>query len=58
VGLGPPGIKEDVVVCVFYSGGPLYILRFEDDEGSKVIWDAYVHRLMKQDKPSEAKAVA
>jgi hypothetical protein len=48
VGLGPPGIKEDDVVCVFYSRGPLYILRFEDDESAKSIGDAYVHGLMKE----------
>jgi hypothetical protein len=48
VGLGLPGIKEDDVVCAFYSGGPLYILGFEGDEGAKLIGDAYVHWLMKE----------
>jgi len=56
VGLGPPGIKGDDVVCVFYSGGPLYILKFEEDDGAKLIGDAYVHGLMKEGQAFESQS--
>jgi hypothetical protein len=39
IGLGPPRIMEDDVVCVFYSRAPLYILRLEDGQGAKLIGD-------------------
>jgi hypothetical protein len=51
VGLGPPDMKKGDVICVFYSGGPVYIIRFEDgkEEGkdATLVGDAYVHGLMK-----------
>ena len=47
VGLGPGSVKEGDHVCVFYSGGPLYLLRYVDaDAPAELVGDAYVDGLM------------
>jgi hypothetical protein len=52
IGVGPSDVARGDVVCVFYSGGPVYIIRFREstEEGSEaeIIGDAYVHGLMKE----------
>jgi hypothetical protein len=52
IGLGAPDVMKGDVVCVFYSGGPLYVIRFQDrkEEGKDVelIGEAYVHDLMRE----------
>jgi hypothetical protein len=52
IGLGPPDVMKGNVVCIFYSGGPVYIIRFKDrkEEGeeAELIGEAYVHGLMRQ----------
>ena len=47
IGLGPTELRSGDVVCVFYSGSPLYILRFEPGSViARLVGDAYVHGLM------------
>ncbi len=47
VGLGPAQLKAGDTICVFYSGGPLYSLRFKPaDKVTKLIGEVYVHGLM------------
>ncbi len=47
VGLGPAHLNAGDTICVFYSGGPLYALRFKPtDRTSELIGEAYVHGLM------------
>jgi hypothetical protein len=50
IGLGPADVVQGDVVCVFYSGGPLYVLRFKDRDGegeeAVLVGEAYVHGLM------------
>jgi hypothetical protein len=52
IGLGPPDIVKGDVVCVFYSGAPLYVIRFRDRSGegeeAELMGDAYVHGLMRK----------
>ena len=47
IGLGPAQLKAGDTICVFYSGGPLYSLRFKSkDEIANLIGETYVHALM------------
>jgi hypothetical protein len=50
IGLGPADVAKGDVVCVFYSGSPLYVIRFKDRDGEGeeaiLLGDAYVHGLM------------
>jgi hypothetical protein len=43
-------VKKGDVVCVFYSGGPVYIIRFKDkkekSEYAELIGEAYIHGLI------------
>jgi hypothetical protein len=52
IGLGLPDIVKGDVVCVFYSGTPLYVIRFRDRSGegeeAELMGDAYVHGLMRK----------
>jgi hypothetical protein len=58
IGMGPSDVMKGGVVCVFYSGGPLYIIRFKDlkDDGeeAELIGEAYVHGLMRQGQAFES----
>lgn len=50
VGLGPAQLKAGDTICVFYSGGPLYALRFKHaDKVAELIGEAYVHGLMNKE---------
>jgi len=50
VGLGPAQLKAGDIICVFYSGGPLYALRFKHaDKVAELIGEAYVHGLMNKE---------
>lgn len=48
VGLGPSGIRTGDIVCVFYSGGPLFVLRpvLGSTTTYQLVGDAYVQGLM------------
>ena len=47
VGIGPGSVEKGDHVCVFYSAGPLYLLRYVDpDAPAEVVGDAYVDGLM------------
>ena len=47
VGLGPPSVEKGDHVCVFYSAGPVYLLRYADaDASAELVGDAYVDGLM------------
>ena len=47
VGIGPGNIEKGDHVCVFYSAGPLYLLRYVDaDASAELVGDAYVDGLM------------
>lgn len=47
VGFGPGSVKKGDHVCVFYSAGPLYLLRYVDPDGpAELVGDAYVDGLM------------
>ncbi|KAL8837899.1 MAG: hypothetical protein Q9176_005375 [Flavoplaca citrina] len=47
LGLGPRTIRSGDVVCVFYSAGPLFALRFDEDrENSRLVGDVYMYGLM------------
>jgi hypothetical protein len=52
IGLGPADVVKGDVVCVFYSGAPLYVIRFKDRNGegdeAELVGDAYVHGLMRK----------
>jgi hypothetical protein len=52
VGLGPADVVRGDIVCVFYSGAPLYVIRFKDRDGegeeAELVGDAYVHGLMRK----------
>lgn len=51
VGMGPPDAQEGDVICVFYGGGPLFVIRFvEGGNEAKLIGEAYVHGLMEDDE--------
>jgi hypothetical protein len=58
IGMGPSDVMKGDVVCVFYSGGPLYIIRFKDlknvGEEAELIGEAYVHGLMRQGQAFES----
>jgi hypothetical protein len=57
IGMGPSDVMKGDV-CVFYSGGPLYTIRFKDLEGdgeeAELIGEAYVHGLMRQGQAFES----
>jgi hypothetical protein len=57
IGLGPPDVRKDDIVCVFYSGGPLYIIRFkeggEEEEDAEPNAESYVHGLLRQGQAFE-----
>ena len=50
IGLGPSDVAKGDVVCVFYSGSPLYVIRFKDRNGkgeeAELVGEAYVYGLM------------
>ena len=47
VGLGPSHMEPGDRICVFYSGSPLFVLRFAaDGKTAKLVGDAFVHGLM------------
>jgi hypothetical protein len=52
IGLGPSDVAKGDVVCVFYSGDPLYVIRFKDRDGegeeAELVGEAYVHGLMRK----------
>ena len=51
VGLGPGSVEKGDHVCVFYSAGPLYLLRYVDpDAPAELVGDAYVDGLMDLEK--------
>ena len=52
VGLGNGNIRKGDLVCVFYSAGPLYLLRYVDGPNvpAELVGDAYVDGLMELDK--------
>jgi hypothetical protein len=58
IGLGPPDVKKGDVVCVFYSGRPLYIIRLKDrkeeGEDAELIGESYVDGLMRQRQAFES----
>jgi hypothetical protein len=58
IGLGPPDVMKGDVVCVFYSGGPLFIIRFKDKkeegEDADLIGEAYVHGLVRKGQAFES----
>ncbi|KAE9382070.1 HET-domain-containing protein [Stipitochalara longipes BDJ] len=57
IGLGPLDVKKGDVVCVFYSGNPLFIIRFKksgaEGEDAELIGEAYVHGLMREGQASD-----
>ena len=57
VGLGPRGVEKGDHVCVFYSGGLLYLLRYVDaDAPAELVGDAYVDGLMElENMPSDTR---
>ena len=57
VGLGPGSVEKGDHVCVFYSAGPLYLLRYVDpDAPAELVGDAYVDGLMDLEKmPSDTR---
>ncbi len=58
MGLGPPDAKPGDIVCVFYSAGPLFVLRWADDdsETAQILGDAYVYGPMELEKmPNETR---
>ena len=47
IGIGPKGLECNDAICVFYGGGPVFILRFDQGkETAQLIGEAYVHGLM------------
>ena len=51
MGIGNGNVEKGDHVCVFYSGGPLYLLRYMDaDASAELIGDAYVDGLMDLEK--------
>ena len=51
MGIGNGSVEKGDHVCVFYSGGPLYLLRYVDaDASAELIGDAYVDGLMDLEK--------
>lgn len=47
MGIGPGSVEKGDHVCVFYSAGPLYLLRYVDaDASAELVGDAYVDGLM------------
>jgi len=59
IGLGPARIQPGDVICVLYSGGPLYVLRYESESKvATLIGDAYVYGCMDLDQlPPEERGV-
>ena len=57
VGIGNGSVKEGDHICVFYSAGPLYLLRYVDaDASAELVGDAYVDGLMDLEKmPSDTR---
>jgi len=58
IGLGPPDVKKGDIVCVFYPGDPLFIIRFKEmgaeGDDAELIGEAYVHGLMGKDQAFES----
>ena len=51
MGIGNGSVEKGDHVCVFYSAGPLYLLRYVDaDASAELIGDAYVDGLMDLEK--------
>ena len=51
MGIGNGSVEKGDHVCVFYSAGPLYLLRYVDpDAPAELVGDAYVDGLMDLDK--------
>ncbi len=51
VGIGNGRVEKGDHVCVFYSAGPLYLLRYVDaDASAELVGDAYVDGLMDLEK--------
>ena len=51
VGIGPGNVEKGDHVCVFYSAGPLFLLRYVDaDAPAELVGDAYVDGLMDLEK--------
>ncbi|KFZ00008.1 hypothetical protein V500_01212 [Pseudogymnoascus sp. VKM F-4518 (FW-2643)] len=46
VGLGPPGVKQGDVICVFYGAAVPYFLRFDESGVAQLVGDGFVHGLM------------
>ncbi|KAF2181337.1 hypothetical protein K469DRAFT_589960, partial [Zopfia rhizophila CBS 207.26] len=48
MGLGPRNAREGDLICCFYGGPMLYVLRRTEDaeESYRIIGDCYVHGLM------------
>ena len=47
IGLGPTYLKLDDNICVLYSRGPLFVLRFDEGKDTaQLVGEAYVQGLM------------
>ena len=57
VGMGNGSVKKGDHVCVFYSAGPLYLLRYgEANAPAELVGDAYVDGLMElEDMPGDTR---
>ncbi|KAI4115246.1 MAG: hypothetical protein LQ345_004121, partial [Seirophora villosa] len=59
IGLGPRKLQPGDVICVFYSAGPLFALRFDETgEKAELVGDTYMHGLMNlENTPDDARGV-
>ncbi|KAI4092272.1 MAG: hypothetical protein LQ348_004100 [Seirophora lacunosa] len=59
IGLGPRKLQPGDVICVFYSAGPLFALRFDETgEKAELVGDTYMHGLMDlETTPDDARGV-
>ncbi|KAL8960959.1 MAG: hypothetical protein Q9193_002420 [Seirophora villosa] len=59
IGLGPRTLQPGDVICVFYSAGPLFALRFDETgEKAELVGDTYMHGLMDlETTPDDARGV-
>ena len=57
MGIGNGSVEKGDYVCVFYSAGPLYLLRYgEADAPAELVGDAYVDGLMElEDMPGDTR---
>ncbi|MCJ1247647.1 hypothetical protein MMC30_004862 [Trapelia coarctata] len=46
IGRGAAAMRAGDAVCVFYSAGPVFVLRPKDDGSNELVGDAYVHGCM------------